>query len=141
MKCPKDHTELATIVYKAAIQVARCPSCHGIWLDRGKLEQIRSAPGRDYSAEIARLPDVVDKAYSMALEKTAPPLDCPNCGKSMERREHGYCSQILIDVCPSCHGIWLDDAELGALENFFERAKYETDEIRRGYFSALRHLF
>lgn len=141
MQCPKDHTELATIVYEAAIQVERCPACGGLWLDRGKLEQIEATPGRDYSAEIARLPNLVDRAYAMALAKSEPPLSCPNCGRTMERREHGYCSQILIDVCPACHGIWLDDKEIEALEVFFERAQYDTDEIRAAYLAGLEQMF
>jgi Zn-finger nucleic acid-binding protein len=59
----------------------------------------------------------------------------------MERREHGYCSQVMIDTCPKCRGIWLDQGELEALEVFFERTVAETEEVRTGFFARLADLF
>lgn len=141
MKCPKDETTLATVDYEGAVQVDRCPTCRGMWLDQGELEQIERTKERDYTAELRELPDLVDKAYAMASQSAAPPLDCPNCGRTMERREHAYCSQILIDVCPQCHGVWLDADEIGALEVFFERAAADTADMRVGFFSGLRAFF
>ncbi len=43
MKCPKCGSDLTEVGYKD-IQLDRCFSCNGVWLDAGELEQIS---GRD----------------------------------------------------------------------------------------------
>ena len=142
MKCPNNGDELVRETYEANVEIDRCASCRGIWLDAKELERIQDISQRDYSAEIKQLPNLVDQAYAMALAKSKPTISCPNCGddQSMERREHGGCSQILIDVCPKCQGVWLDDGEISALEIFFERAEADTEEIRTGFFASLKNL-
>ena len=41
MRCPKCGMELQTIVYRE-VEVDRCFSCNGTWLDEGELEKIAS---------------------------------------------------------------------------------------------------
>jgi hypothetical protein len=55
----------------------------------------------------------------------------------MARREHGLCSQVFVDVCPSCEGIWLDHGELEALEVFFEQAREDARELRLSFWGNL----
>jgi Zn-finger nucleic acid-binding protein len=76
---------------------------------------------------------VVALAYERARQANGPDIACPNCGMSLQAEEYGYCSQILVDRCGKCAGIWLDSGELKALERFFER---ETG-VRRGFFASL----
>lgn len=137
MKCPKDNNDLETETYETMIDVDRCPVCRSLWLDHGELEKIQGTVERDYAEEISRLPDLVGQAYAMALAGALPPVTCPNCSTETERREHSYCSQVLIDVCPKCRGIWLDEGEIKALEVFFERARVETARMRSGFFASL----
>jgi len=42
MRCPKCGDELNEISFKS-IKIDKCPSCEGIWLDGGELEQILQA--------------------------------------------------------------------------------------------------
>ena len=44
MHCPKCRTQLQPIAHHGA-SVDECPTCHGVWLDRGELQQI--AGGED----------------------------------------------------------------------------------------------
>lgn len=141
MKCPIDSNELVQTKYEADINVDQCGSCGGIWLDQKELERIQESSERDYTSEIAALPNLVEQAYAAALAKQKPLLNCPSCDKQMERREHGGCSQIMIDTCPSCCGVWLDDGEIKALEVFFERTASETEEVREGFFASLSQFF
>ena len=39
MQCPVDQSELRRST-RQGIEIDRCPTCHGIWLDRGELEKI-----------------------------------------------------------------------------------------------------
>jgi Zn-finger nucleic acid-binding protein len=141
MKCPIDQTELRVQNYEADIEVGGCPSCGGIWLEKGELEAIENVREHDYAEELARMPDLGFNAYELALQKSGRTLMCPKCGAEMESREYARCSQVMIDVCPSCHGIWLDKGELEALEVFFERSRHEAGEIRRGFLFSLRSVF
>lgn len=137
MRCPIDRADLHKHHYEADVVVDVCPKCRGVWLDAGELERIQENLENDYSSELQRLPDFVSRAYEMARAKEAPARDCPSCNGTLDRSEYGYCSQILIDKCRRCRGIWLDRGELRALEVFFERCQSPTHEVRRGFFASL----
>ncbi len=140
MKCPRDETELRSRKYEADIDVDACPSCGGIWLDKDELEVIQESKEHDYTAELGRMPELGIQAYALARQKLQQTISCPNCAAEMEGCEYARCSQVMIDVCPKCHGIWLDKGELEALEVFFERSRLEARELRRGFFADFRTL-
>lgn len=39
-------------------------------------------------------------------------LKCPRCGIVMKKINK---SGVVIDICPKCNGMWLDDDEIGKL--------------------------
>jgi Zn-finger nucleic acid-binding protein len=39
MKCPVDHTTLI-MTQRNGVEIDYCPSCRGVWLDRGELDKI-----------------------------------------------------------------------------------------------------
>jgi Zn-finger nucleic acid-binding protein len=141
MNCPVDGEVLTSARYEADIQVDECAKCRGIWLDAGELQRIESTKERDYSEELKRIPDHVARAYEMARQRSQKERMCPSCGKTLERREYGYCSRITVDSCPGCQGLWLDRGELSALEVFFEAAragaKADDERVARGFFRSL----
>jgi len=49
------------------------------------------------------------------LAPAAPRGACPRDGATLQLREE---KGVSIDVCPTCHGIWLD---AGEMESIFER--------------------
>jgi Zn-finger nucleic acid-binding protein len=137
MKCPLDATELLTRTYEAGIQVDLCPTCRGIFLDHGELERIQDSSERDHAALLAQVPDTVSMAFEKARQEERPDLVCPKCGGQMGKQEHGHCSQILVDVCASCHGVWLDRGELQALELFFEQAQADSIDMWTSFTAGL----
>ena len=140
MQCPDDSTALDRVSYEGDVAVDQCGSCGGIWLDRGELEAIQDICEKDYSSELSAIPNYFDKSYEMALAKSEEIWACPKCQRDMEKREYAYCSQIMIDVCPSCRGVWLHKDEISELEVFFEKSQAETSEIRKGFLVSLRSL-
>lgn len=138
MKCPHDATELTKRIYEADIEIDECSQCHGIWLEKGELEQIQETVQKDHREELKKIPNRAVKAYQLAREERgSEPLHCPHCDVPMHAKEYGYCSQIEVDVCIECQGIWLERGELQALEVFFERARSETSDIRKSFWSTL----
>ncbi|HYW05280.1 MAG TPA: zf-TFIIB domain-containing protein [Gammaproteobacteria bacterium] len=140
MECPVDGSELEEARWESDYAVDRCPRCGGIWLDRGELEAIEETRERDYADELLRMPDLGYAAYELARQKRTRQLTCPSCEAGMETREYARCSQVMIDVCPKCHGVWLDRGELESLEIFFQRSRLEASPLRRAFLVGLRYL-
>lgn len=122
MNCPIDNTELQKKPYEV-IETDFCPSCEGMFLHKGELERAEESRKNNYTDEVKAQPDVIAGAYEMAKQESRPLIKCPHCFTEMERREYGYTSQIMIDDCPNCGGMWLNKNELRDLEIFFERAR------------------
>jgi Zn-finger nucleic acid-binding protein len=122
------------------IHVNRCSSCQGVWLDRGELERVQQTPT---AADPRLASDInsVSKAYEMARQKALPRIVCPRCSTELAAREYAYCSQVLVDCCPRCGGIWLDGGELAVLEQFFALAHDEHTSRRRGFWASLTGLY
>ena len=140
MKCPDDSTNLERTTYEGDVQVDRCPDCGGIWLDHGELEAIEELQENDYRAELKTIPNYFEKSYEMALARSEGTYMCPQCERAMEKREYAFCSQVMIDVCPQCRGVWLHEDEIAELEIFFEKNRLETAEIRKGFLMSLLSL-
>lgn len=67
MKCPIDNTELV-MSERQGIEIDYCPSCRGVWLDRGELDKIieRSVPAPQAQPSPApiRQPEPQQQRYS-----------------------------------------------------------------------------
>jgi Zn-finger nucleic acid-binding protein len=98
VKCPRDGTE-ATIEEHdgrhGRFRIDVCPTCGGVWFDQGEIGRLTN------DREIERM--IV--AYASGASKFA----CPGCGGAVARRPVG---DVTLDVCTSCHGVWMDRGEL-----------------------------
>lgn len=88
--------------------VDQCPVCHGIYFDRGELESIVGMVSL-FNDVTLREQDI-DTVGIQEQEKTRC---CPADQQSMEKRDFGG---HIIDICPDCSGIWLDDREIFLLK-------------------------
>ncbi|MCX7989681.1 MAG: zf-TFIIB domain-containing protein [Aquificaceae bacterium] len=54
---------------------------------------------------------------------------CPRCGnvELLEMSKYG----VMVDVCPSCGGLWLDKGELSKILETLRRAESSLDEELR----------
>ncbi len=124
--CPRDGAVLIARNYEADIEVDECPKCDGRWLDEGELQRIQETVERVYNQQLRAAPPLTARAYDMSREMSESALACPVCGKDMEREEYAHTSQVVIDLCTDCNGVWLDSGELERLEMFFERAQADA---------------
>ncbi|MDY6865932.1 MAG: zf-TFIIB domain-containing protein [Halobacteriota archaeon] len=97
------------------IEIDICPKCSGIWLDHGELNKLL----RD-----RKLTDYLTKHIGT---KTNSKLVCPKCGALMDIEK---AEDVEIDVCLSCHGVWLDQGELGKLSNI-SKSGFDTDTVEK----------
>jgi Zn-finger nucleic acid-binding protein len=122
-----ERPKLARETHPAGFEIDRCPSCGGVWLDKGELEAVEihgrsmeRPPG--YQSDVERMKRAYKNAHrpeTRAPEEEPPPLACPRCGEPMFPREWGISTLVIVDVCIDCRGVWLEGEELRALEHLF----------------------
>ena len=107
MQCPKCQTEMTAKTYKG-VEVDRCPSCMGIFLDKGELEKI----------EDQQMGSMIDVgAYSQKKEEMdAVKATCHRCGQKMMALKGA--ADVTFDWCDKCEGIFFDKGELARLTFF-----------------------
>ncbi len=106
MNCPKCRIDTMTKETHEGIEVDRCPSCKGLFLDHGELDALlekkmgNTADTLFFSSTSDQMDDVA--AY------------CPRCQKDMSvKKSQG---DIRIDMCDSCGGNFLDQGELASIQ-------------------------
>lgn len=89
------------------------------------------------SAEAQRPLDSVNHAVAQHLaewvpsksqakrDRAMPLTTCPECHSAMEVKVRG---EVLIDVCPSCRGVWLDGGELEKI--LIETRRHESERLQ-----------
>ena len=55
MQCPTDGTVLV-MSERSGIEIDYCPTCRGVWLDRGELDKIVERAAREFSAPAQSAP-------------------------------------------------------------------------------------
>lgn len=96
MHCPKCES-YTTSGRLQGVEVDLCPSCQGVWLDRGELSQLVGTD-KDLSPTASGMKDT---SYA-----------CPRCHQTLTEVAYPWERRILVDVCAACEGIWLDAGEL-----------------------------
>ena len=78
MQCPTDGTVL-TMSERSGIEIDYCPTCRGVWLDRGELDKVLE---RSYSQQVPAAP---------AQAASAPaPVPAPAPTYDSRRDDRGY---------------------------------------------------
>lgn len=96
-----------------------CQDCGGVWFDAGELkpfidsaiEERADIPGADYSGADDPIP---------AADIDADELLCPRCGTLLGKFNYGYDSNIILDRCPECEGLWVERQAVTELASFIK---------------------
>src|SRR5262245_33081008 len=84
----------------------QCSQCEGQWVSHSVLK------------EVSQHVDVrwYEKRHLDAKLQVAP-IRCPACGipTVMRKEPSPQDRKVIMDVCPTCHGVWLDGGELTAI--------------------------
>ena len=104
-ECPRCFLELVPEVLKRGIwqiEIDKCSSCNGIYLDKGELLSLtKNKPLHHLTTT------------HLGVDSDSELL-CPSCGSIMDAE---YPNGVEIDVCLSCNGVWLDNEELEKLRS------------------------
>lgn len=108
MKCLKCNSGNLHPVVIDNVEVDQCDNCYGIWFDVGELSKVLN------QNDITVLKQKIDKSTGHDVVTAT----CPKCGHQyklvhIELIEN---SELHIDACPNCFGLWLDGGELEILK-------------------------
>lgn len=117
MICPVCKSDL-TEQYYHQVSVMVCNQCKGIWFEEGAL--------RDYvegmlieKPDIPEQPITLEKIPVIAEREIKDPIKlCPKCSKEMEHHNYCYDSNIILDRCDACQGVWVDDGKVEKIAQY-----------------------
>ena len=105
--CPVcDNQELKEVNLHGEL-VDRCSACNGVYFDNGELESIIT------TIKIFNSVKLDENDIDTLEQEAGRDMLCPADQSLMEKRDFGG---HVIDVCPTCEGIWLDDREITMLK-------------------------
>jgi Zn-finger nucleic acid-binding protein len=105
MKCPRDGTEL-TVEPTLGIEVDRCASCNGRWLDFDELDKLE-----------ATVPSTeAERRATITYGELTSELKCPKCEKPMKQFNY-RAYDLELEMCDDEHGYWLDAGEEGRVRD------------------------
>lgn len=82
-----------------------CESCKGFWISLDQLTVLEMQ-------ERARL---FELRFIPKKDTQTAPLDCPQCGKPLEKVANTRDKHVTMDVCAACQKVWLDKGEMQAI--------------------------
>lgn len=106
MRCPVCKDPMIIVEYQR-IELDYCTKCLGVWFDAGELELLAERLSLD--GDKLSLQDIWTLPDAKVSEK---PRKCQMCGKKMRKVYVGEEPKVLLDVCPTRHGIWFDSGEV-----------------------------
>ena len=71
MQCPSDGAVLV-MSERSGIEIDYCPTCRGVWLDRGELDKIVERAAREFSAPAAPAASAAPAAPAAPAQPQAP---------------------------------------------------------------------
>ena len=114
MDCPRCGSSLKTEKYKG-IEVDKCVSCEGMWLDYPELDQLEDTAM-----------DEDDLKGSMITRQMGSEITCPRCHGAMQQFRYRY-NELWLDVCEAEHGFWLDKGEEKRVIELMEQRIKDTN--------------
>ena len=104
MTCPIDKNQFKKALL-AETEVDYCPKCLGLWFEEDELRQAKDVKDRNL-----RWLDI-DLWKDGEKFKISPGQKlCPSCRLPLYEANYGS-SDIRVDVCNICRGVWLDRGE------------------------------
>jgi Zn-finger nucleic acid-binding protein len=118
MNCPVCNHSLDAAKYEY-LPYYYCKRCQGMWVDAKLLKNLAVRMAVNMNIKPS------EKKFFQPRTVERPPKDgrvrlCPKCGAGMKQLNYAYDSNVIIDRCDACEGIWLDNGEMTQLAAFHQ---------------------
>ena len=137
MKCPSCHSELKEHQYHG-LTVDICPNCRGIWFDSGEMKEYVDFLIKDHD-ELSDAEIKLNKEVISAYRVSEPLKSCPRCQQEMKKINYAYDSNIILDRCLACNGIWTEGGEIDRVA-VYRKGNPELDALCQAILEETREL-
>lgn len=107
LQCPKCLHGMEEVTH-GNVAIDRCTNCKGLWFDTDEAHQLRNIEGSEAL-------DSGDPGEGWKWDSRAD-INCPHCGKQMEKSSDPKQKHIWYEVCPD-HGVFMDAGEFTDLKD------------------------
>ena len=119
MRCPVCSGSLREVKMQL-VTAEICSGCEGIWFDKHKLKWAANQLAVREKIDPNELRFLFKKRIVEKPDKDEPIRTCPKCTLAMKKVNYAYDSNIFIDRCRKCEGVWTDKGELIAIGRFIK---------------------
>jgi Zn-finger nucleic acid-binding protein/uncharacterized protein YxjI len=112
-RCPA----CSALLYRRVIggmKVDGCPTCAGVWLDKGELHQLARDPALLRTLERTFLPG----PQASKPEQTGA---CPRCERALTPFEYDAFRGVRLDQCKGCGGLFMGNGKAGEIAGRLEQ--------------------
>jgi len=135
-KCPNCSVSL-TKINLDGVDLDTCPQCAGIYFDTGELQKLKNKPNAWAEIEAKVMP----RGDEIKMLEARPKLKtCPACSNPMMPYKFLYTSEIILDECDGCGGVWVDDNELDAMLTFVNTVQPADAQMKPEVLAALAQM-
>jgi Zn-finger nucleic acid-binding protein len=125
MQCPRcDNSQLQLLIQQGGVELDCCGECDGLWFDGGELQEML-----DGAIGALEIPEDAERS----------PLKCPRCGEKLFVFHYPR-SNVEVDMCGQCKGIWLDGGELTQIALSHSAPDKSTPTYSFGHGQSLTYL-
>ena len=111
MKCPTDNSDLQE-KQGEGFTYHECSECEGLWMRFRALRTLVEKHNPNAFVDLPHPERLIPIVHSKKYD-TNNITKCPLDGD--DYFEHRY-GTVMIDICPTCDGIWLDQGELAKIK-------------------------
>jgi len=97
-----------------------CPACGGIWFDAGELADFVKFLSQSDKISPAKIKLFKRRKVQTLYETKEKDKFCPKCKKKLQKFNYSYDSNIFLDRCADCGGIWADRGEVVAIAGYLK---------------------
>ena len=115
------------------VEIDSCSTCRGIWFDSGELGPVALAFSQ--RSGLREPKHQLRRSIVPAQDVDESPRDCPRCSLVLEKLNYAVDSNIILDRCRQCGGLWCDGPELDNLVSYV-KGREDLRHMGRG---VLRH--
>ncbi|MBN2592537.1 MAG: rhomboid family intramembrane serine protease [Sedimentisphaerales bacterium] len=120
MNCPSCSHKLRRIKVKSDV-LDICPHCKGIWFDSGEFVTFF----RELAKSDGVLPEKTRLFERRQVQNTNETIEndksCPRCDIPMQTFNYCYDSNVFLEKCPNCHGIWADGGDVFKIAQYIKQ--------------------
>ena len=114
--CPECRIPLESLMFRD-IELDGCQQCGGIWFDDGELKKVQKSSDQ---LVLQFLESRVKASSVVVPDNSGNWKICPNCNERLTPYIYQYTSNIELDECDECFGVWVQDGELAKISEYVD---------------------